>query len=170
MPTITGNVITDFDSTSSTNTVLIIRQSPTFSISYDGFAIINTTIPEGTIDSATLHWYDHSYSVIGKSTTYQGEIQIYDYDTSTFHSIYSFNSSTPISTGWKSVSLPSGTLQYVRDDSFSNFKFLCANPGSTNSRTWEVRANEYSPIGTFSAYLVIDYSVPIPAKRRIFIF
>lgn len=172
MPSYTGRVtigINDWNTDSSTETRLEIAQTPAASISTIGGARLDTNISGGTVTGATIYWYDHSY-VKSKNTTYQGTVLIRPDDLG-FTEVYSF---TSWSTGWKSHALTSGELSEINTTGNTELRFSVDEPSFLESRNWNVRAYEYTPTGTYSAYIVIDYSLSglpeIKSRRsRIFI-
>lgn len=150
----------DYDDSSSTDTTITAQQNPAILIDQDAAFRLDTSVA-GTITAATVHWYDHSFSKVGKTTTYQGQIDILGTE------IYSFNSSTAPTTGWKSHALTSGEISLLANG-LSTFNVTVDNPGGANSRSWSIRAYEYA--GSYEAYIVLDYDLPVTERRqRIFI-
>lgn len=167
MPSFTGTVVLsadDYDDSSTSNTTISAIQTPDLFIDQDAYVKLNTDISGGTVTAATIYWYDHSFAKVGKSTTYQGSLGIAN--PPVYDEIYSFDSSTAPATGWKSHALTSGEYAEILTDGDTLFQFKCSNPGAGNSRTWIIRAKEYT--GSYSAYIVIDY-VEAGRRQRIFV-
>lgn len=166
MASVTRTITTgvdDYDDSSSTNTTIQAVQYPPASLNRSAYFVLDTSIT-GTITGATVHWYDSAFSIIGP-VLYQGSMDIGG------TVIYSFSSTKAPSTGWKSHALSSGELSLLNSAGDTTFRLTVPNPGGSNLVSWAIRAYEYStPGGVYSAYIVIDYDLPVAERRqRIFI-
>ena len=147
------------DGTSGTNAntdgdylIALNNQSfdPAF-VSY-GWAFVNTNgIPAAaTITSATLHWYHHSYSLVGRGNTYHRAIFI-----PVFGSILD-SSATPV-VGWDSVALDPIRFPGINRTGKTEFRFLVNAPALNMSRQWNVRSWDYGE--EFAPYLEVEFSL-----------
>ena len=157
----------DYDDASSTNTTIRSRQLPNLFIDQDAYFKLHTDVSGGTITAATVYWYDDYHAKVGKSTNYQGDLQVLSGGT-IWVTIYSFDQATAPSTGWKNEALTSGEIAHLVDDGTSTFKMHQDTPAVSDSREWYVRAYEYT--GVFSAYIVLEYDEPVVPQRRQRIF
>jgi len=169
----------DSDNINGTNgTILHAYYENNFAGNIEGIIGVNLdtgSVLNSTINSATLYWYHENYernTGKGAATTVYGDIQIFN--GSTYDEIYSFTSTLAL--GWKSHDLIGTELDSINSGvggNKTNFRFTVGDPTNNPTidpsgyRNWSVRAYEYTPVQTFSPYLVIDYT-PLPV-RRIFI-
>jgi len=150
----------DYDDDSESNTYIRAIQNPSLLLDQDAYIRLDTDVSGGTITAATIEWYDDAFTKVGRTTTYQGSLSVSSDEG--YVEIYSFDSSSAPSTGWKSYDLTSGELGNINIDGSTYFRFRCDNPGGSNSRSWDVRAYEYDVSHTYRAKLTLEYTEPPP--------
>jgi len=169
MPSYTGTVsigIHDYDIitpgsiTTETETSIYASYSNASALYRNAYSKITTSgiEPEWIVNSATLYWYVAAYT---KTKTIRAMYFISILDSGGAQTqVYSYDSATVPTVGWKSQSFIGDGLSKINSISAGTQTwFIFGVPttaGATDFRTWTIGSYE----GGKSSYLVIDYSLP----------
>ena len=119
---------------------------------------IDTTAASGTILSANLYLYLHSYTVTpargGPTKSYL--VWIWKADDSGWLYIGAY---TYISAGWKTIVLSAAQFAHIRQDgSKTQIRVTTGNPGTGKARFFDIRAYEYVTTDTYDMYLLVLFA------------
>lgn len=115
-----------------------------------GYALLDTSpIGTDTITAAVLYWYHGSYTIAGKGTTYNRNVNI--------NYTLVFSASTSGSVGWNSQVLTAGQYALINKTGETHVGFFVTNPGSGKARTWTIRSWDYSSSTANTVYLAVTH-------------
>ncbi len=180
MASFTGHVITGIDdyevgyNATSSNTTISAYDFNQGGSNRQAYAKIDTSGLDSTaiISQVNLVYYHHSYVKVGKSTTYNRTINVYHQGATGVTQVYLSTATPPSTPGWQTLSITNSsiladiTAAHIADSEL-RFRWSVGTAEATGSRNWIIRAYEYS--GSYSAYVVITYTLPSSTRRRVIV-